>query len=788
MSDINFFTAVSYLKPETIEQKAIGNIDNYFHFYGRKAVVVNTSNGKEEVKITNTKFTALSLIKTIGVALSYFTIIIPLIMLISKAILRASHNYTIIDPKDNHQKSPKSSAVVCSIAQDVGLIHGDKNQSKKEPVVQQSPTSDQEESKIRPPSEGDLTEDDSVDQQRPSVQDEDNLSESETLDNFKNEQEFKVQSERVSKHLAEDPINSITKEEEFISANPTIEKNEALTFVRSMIDGLEILKLSHSNIENDFKMLNSSKIEDFEIINLSKSDINDGSGVPILKLSHSNIEDFVSIDNNNNNNVSTIQTDKLYDNYYQKGANLTIFDKMRSAFRTGRLWFQANLVLPYPLDADPIIAAAQKRLAKPGSMLFGSDVYQFIQGIAMNKPLNVIDSFYSFQGINNYTFDEIKKLINTQAENFVKDLPICIPVITVRQPKTIFEKLTAWDINHIVLIFIDKGIVEYYDSKGENSRNQNLKDNSNMRNVLEYCKTKFEAEKIVEHPITQQEDVNNCGVFVSRLIYKRMIEGEHIGTVRSNPRSISIDELNDFRMKIIEIAYPPVNQDMIQLFVNSDLDQVKKDLHRLGSLQFRDAQKVLQPIYENTKKKTSEEIYELLEQVIGNQYIERASLLAAQTVAADFTERVNIKGTDLYLATASEAENLDYTQVLTEMRENDAAWLKKMGKQKDKEINLFLVDCRGGKQHIIMEIDRTKNVLLYENKVAFRLNVRENGKPFGFMLVKRTISIPLNQLDKNNNMPVEPTVVDWYSELIKPTDSQMQKLKKSDAEKLLKTF
>lgn len=102
MSEISFFTPIHYgSQAKTAGEKAIENIDNYFHISGKKAVVIQgrTEDGKEKVLLSETKFSALTLLKTISAVLSYFTIIIPFIMLISKAVLRSSHSYKLIDPK-----------------------------------------------------------------------------------------------------------------------------------------------------------------------------------------------------------------------------------------------------------------------------------------------------------------------------------------------------------------------------------------------------------------------------------------------------------------------------------------------------------------------------------------------------------------------------------------------------------------------------------------------------------------------------------------------------------------
>ncbi len=102
MADIKFFTSIYYgPQAKTFSEKALEKVDNYFHITGKKAVVIpgRSLEGKERVILSNSKFSASTLLKTIAIALSVFTVIIPLFMLICKAALRSAHNYQLIDPK-----------------------------------------------------------------------------------------------------------------------------------------------------------------------------------------------------------------------------------------------------------------------------------------------------------------------------------------------------------------------------------------------------------------------------------------------------------------------------------------------------------------------------------------------------------------------------------------------------------------------------------------------------------------------------------------------------------------
>lgn len=100
MEKLPFFTTVSY----PIENKTFGNscfelFENYFYLGGRSAVVLQGSfdkNGSQAVKLQETnESTCLRVIKSAIKVLSYFTIILPLIALIVKGILRATHKFHI---------------------------------------------------------------------------------------------------------------------------------------------------------------------------------------------------------------------------------------------------------------------------------------------------------------------------------------------------------------------------------------------------------------------------------------------------------------------------------------------------------------------------------------------------------------------------------------------------------------------------------------------------------------------------------------------------------------------
>lgn len=98
MNKVNFFTPIVYNKEtKSIKENILERIDDYFNFFGRKAIVVGRlENGEETVLFESQKLSKLALLKIIGVSLSMFTGVVPLGMLIAKAILRASHTYKVL--------------------------------------------------------------------------------------------------------------------------------------------------------------------------------------------------------------------------------------------------------------------------------------------------------------------------------------------------------------------------------------------------------------------------------------------------------------------------------------------------------------------------------------------------------------------------------------------------------------------------------------------------------------------------------------------------------------------
>jgi hypothetical protein len=101
---IGFFTAVDYgQENKTFSESVLEKVDDFFYLGGKKAHVIQgkTKNGPKKVLLTETNSPLL--VRFVKV-LSYFTIIIPLFMLITKAVLRSTYTFRLIDPKNKLEK------------------------------------------------------------------------------------------------------------------------------------------------------------------------------------------------------------------------------------------------------------------------------------------------------------------------------------------------------------------------------------------------------------------------------------------------------------------------------------------------------------------------------------------------------------------------------------------------------------------------------------------------------------------------------------------------------------
>ena len=93
MTSINFFTPVTYgNQPKTCSQSAREFVDNYFYLRGKKATVIDAQDpASKVVLLQKTTPCLLTCLKVI----TYLTLIIPLLFLITKAFLRLCNTFKI---------------------------------------------------------------------------------------------------------------------------------------------------------------------------------------------------------------------------------------------------------------------------------------------------------------------------------------------------------------------------------------------------------------------------------------------------------------------------------------------------------------------------------------------------------------------------------------------------------------------------------------------------------------------------------------------------------------------
>lgn len=104
MAKVDFFTPVTYQnfqKPSN--GSSLERVDDYFYLGGKKANVIQglTKSGKERAILLDASSSGLL---NIAKVISYFTVIIPLIMLVLKVALRTQHTFKVIDPKQKLEK------------------------------------------------------------------------------------------------------------------------------------------------------------------------------------------------------------------------------------------------------------------------------------------------------------------------------------------------------------------------------------------------------------------------------------------------------------------------------------------------------------------------------------------------------------------------------------------------------------------------------------------------------------------------------------------------------------
>ena len=91
MTKVPFFTPICFgIHPKSTRELLLEAVDNYFYLRGKKAEVISKSQSNINTKLF--EFTPLPF-ETIAKVASYFTLVLPLILLGVKAILRSNYNF-----------------------------------------------------------------------------------------------------------------------------------------------------------------------------------------------------------------------------------------------------------------------------------------------------------------------------------------------------------------------------------------------------------------------------------------------------------------------------------------------------------------------------------------------------------------------------------------------------------------------------------------------------------------------------------------------------------------------
>lgn len=101
---IGFFRAVDFgQEKKSCGQSALETVDKYFYLGGKKAYVIQGKTNEVQVKVFLSE-SRISLLARIALVFSYLTLIIPLMMLFTKAILRSAYSFQLIE---NYRKPEK---------------------------------------------------------------------------------------------------------------------------------------------------------------------------------------------------------------------------------------------------------------------------------------------------------------------------------------------------------------------------------------------------------------------------------------------------------------------------------------------------------------------------------------------------------------------------------------------------------------------------------------------------------------------------------------------------------
>jgi hypothetical protein len=109
MSTINFFTAVTFEERAnpSFSQLLLEDVDSYFYLGGKRACVIagHTKNGSEGVFLqSHTPSSVTTALKV----MSYFTLVLPAIMLVAKVILRSTHHFHLVEKRASGGSSRSS--------------------------------------------------------------------------------------------------------------------------------------------------------------------------------------------------------------------------------------------------------------------------------------------------------------------------------------------------------------------------------------------------------------------------------------------------------------------------------------------------------------------------------------------------------------------------------------------------------------------------------------------------------------------------------------------------------
>jgi hypothetical protein len=468
-------------------------------------------------------------------------------------------------------------------------------------------------------------------------------------------------------------------------------------------------------------------------------------------------DNFKEIASNSNGVLPTVITainntfTEVYQNTTETAQILRALINTGLDIARGKLW--GNLTIEK--HPDDVIQKSRELLSTPGTFLNASIILGFLEGLQACRTFNKIDVFYT-RNIEDYTKEDIKQAVEYAKKTFIPGQPVCIPIVFS------YVRADLFTVGHIAVIIIENGILEYYDSKGTdftpNSQLQAL-----ITDFIDGCADELNASRKIINYNKHQYDVHNCGVFVARHIYRRLINREPYNFEDNHVPTNA--ELDNFRLKICEVAFPLPNENVQKILTNKDFAQLNVDAHRIGNIavKTKGIKEVLS--YERTSKDT-----------------------VRSTVQSLLRQKLNAVITDREKLSENEINTLMllFTQTLLgDLTEN----LIKASKDSDLKINSKNQSSTtvkhafsGEEQNITVEIDTVRRLIILENKLCYKITDRSNDMLpcIGYQLAKRTVSIPLQTLQKITNANLssffteqyiwnEIKVVDWIPDQLPPT-------------------